>query len=169
MHLEIGPGTKIDTYTKPGPECPRCSLTIDNLEEGKSYSVNVAIIYKLANGNMVKTSPSKSLEISTTSISTIGEYTRKMLRKSNIKNEQYNAALNNQKRQNNRIKKMIQDVSTLSQKINKIQQAPSNKKHLTAGSYIPNYTQLGVNDFIHPDGRNSSVVRVVGDNSVIIS
>ena len=45
-------------------------LTVkDNLEEGKSYSVNVAIIYKLANGNMVKTSPSKSLEVSNVSIS----------------------------------------------------------------------------------------------------
>ena len=92
-----------------------------------------------------------------------------MLRTQLQRNRQYNSALANQKRQNDRVKQITQDIKVLTQKVSKLQQSPSNKKYLPMGSYNPNFTQLQVRNFINPNIRDSSVVRVVGDKYTVIS
>ena len=167
--IEIGTGTPLlsDSYTKPHPNCPRCNLTINNLDKNKIYSVSVGIIYQLPNKNLTKTPLSKPLEVSIKNI--VPNKFIKLLRKNMQKNRHYNEALNNQKRQNQRIKKITQDIKNLSQKIHKIQNTPSTKKYLHSGNYIQNYTQLPVKNFINPDiaETDTSVVRVSDTHTII--
>ena len=167
--IEIGTGTPLlsDSYTKPHPQCPRCNLTINNLDKNKIYSVSVGIIYQQLNRSLTKTPLSTPLEVSIKNI--VPNRFIRLLRQHTQKNLHYNEALNNQKIQNQRIKKITQDIKNLSQKIHKIQNTPSTKKYLHSGSYIQNYTQLPVKNFINPDVAETepSVVRVSDTHTII--
>ena len=111
---ENGTGEVISSYSIPGIQCGNsCILKVTDLTQDTLYSVRVRIIYMLSDNSLVATQFSEPIEISAIHHQNIGESVGKILQNTFDKNRRYKERLDNQVKQNERIRKLVVDVNTL--------------------------------------------------------